>query len=832
MVDARTFLKPGPGAPFRASLSLDPLYKAHDELAFGNPPWLQARAGARFLIVRLSPFRDVQRSTPHEFLYREIRQSVPDAYIDFGFFPTARDRTVFRQAGIPFLHGVASARAALEFDCILVSNAYTLELINLAPALEASDIEPTRQARELAEHHGHAPFPLIILGGSNAMASSALYDETSGDSLADALFFGEGEGSAGRLARELAATRARSALAGISDALPGFWPTATRIPVVQAKAERTAFPPGIPPVLAGEEAGTLRLEITRGCPSFCNFCFEGWERKPYREQPLSSIVEQARLLKANTGADSIELASYNFNAHQDIVAIILELQRLFHSVTFQSQRVDILARSPGLIRFEVAAGKRSFTVGVEGISGRMRQYYNKELNESDLKLVLERIVHEGAREIKLFYILSGYETAADLSEFAAFIAWLAGLMQALPAGARPRIVCSAGPLIRMPFTPMAYEALILDRKPFDELALAVSGAVESHGFEYRAPEHFDEYCLSQVLALAPAGSLDLLLAMASRGYLYDRNLSDGAWEFARRFLQERGALNDRYLASKASDHRFPYPFLQPAVTPGTTYRRYQDASNGVERQSCLGAACAACGACTDEQRTFLSGHRFAQVSERDMRGLAAIIEAKRHPAELFVQAQLAPGAASAAPAYAAAVFRRELYARMPAIADAVWTSDDLVIQSRDGCERLPEACGQTWYRVVSAFPLDGSAFEAAGYVVSDTAPAIERLELAVAFSGASLQQASALVSDFLTGIAIPHTLTKSADRATLVMSDKGKKKRNILAATVEAIPGHGSMAQLSCGSKYDLGALKTLATRRKMTCDIRIDRLYTRPQSL
>jgi len=54
MIDIKTFLKPGPGDPFRASLSLDPLYKAHDELAFGNPAWSQARTGAKFLLVRLS----------------------------------------------------------------------------------------------------------------------------------------------------------------------------------------------------------------------------------------------------------------------------------------------------------------------------------------------------------------------------------------------------------------------------------------------------------------------------------------------------------------------------------------------------------------------------------------------------------------------------------------------------------------------------------------------------------------------------------------------------------------------------------------------------------
>ncbi|HUW71246.1 MAG TPA: radical SAM protein [bacterium] len=832
MIDIKTFLKPGPGAPFRSSLSLDPLYRAHDELAFGNPAWSQARTGAKFLLVRLSPFRDVQRSTPHEFLYREIRKAIPNAYIDFSFFPTARDRTMFSQAGIPFMHGVASARGALEFDHIFVSNAYTLELINLAPALEASGIEATRLAREREEQAGHEPYPLLVLGGSNAMASPALYDEANGDSLVDALFFGEGEGSVGRLAVELAATPSRAALARIAGMLTGFWPTALRMPVVQATADHSAFPPGIPPVLAGEEAGTLRLEITRGCPSFCNFCFEGWERKPYREQALASIIEQARLIKTGTGADSIELASYNFNAHADIVSVILQLQGLFQSVTFQSQRVDILARSPGLIRFEVAAGKRSFTVGVEGISERMRAYYNKELCEADLRLVLERIVREGAREIKLFYILAGFEAASDLAEFRAFMAWLAGVMNELPTGTRPRVVCSAGPLIRMPFTPLAYEALRMDRKFFDALTSTVRDAVESRGFEYRAPEPFDEYCLSQVLALAPQESLSLLVAMSRHGYLYDKTLTDGAWAFARGFLQERGALNDTYLASKPPDHRFPYPFLLPSVTPGTTYRRYQDAVQGIERQSCLGGSCLACGACTEEERSFLANHRFNLVSERDMRGIEAVVEAKRHPSVIFVQAELPANAATAAPAYAATLFRRELYARLPSVVDIVWTSDDVFIQSKDGCERLPEAYGATWHRIVSARPLDTTALEAAGYTVSEAPLRVERLELSITFSSADLQQLCALISQFMTSMAIPHTLKKSGATAGFAISEKGRKKRNVLEAIMETLPDHGMAVHLVCGSKYDLGLLKTMATKRKLMCDIRVDRLYTQPKTI
>ena len=365
MPDHSDFLK-RPAA--RASTSIDHLYAAHGERDFGNPPW--ESASARFLILRLSPFRDVERSTPHEFLFREVRSAVPDAYVDFGFFPVARDRQALESAGVPLMHGIASARGALDFDVILVSNSYTLELVNLAPYLTGSGFPSSRMERDAAGGRGGVRYPLVILGGSNAMASAAVNDPRTGDSLVDAVFFGEGEGRVAALAERLAgASRLegsiRSAeLEAIGREIPGFWPTASSMPARQAKASPEAYPSGVPPVLAGDEAGTMRLEITRGCPSFCSFCFEGWERKPFRERPVESILAEARRLKAGIGADTVELASYNFNAHSAIVDIIKSLQDMFWSVSFQSQRVDILARSPGLVRFEAVAGKRSFTVEI------------------------------------------------------------------------------------------------------------------------------------------------------------------------------------------------------------------------------------------------------------------------------------------------------------------------------------------------------------------------------------------------------------------------------------------------------------------------------------
>jgi hypothetical protein len=826
--------------PFRREpTTIDFLYAAHSERDFNNPSWEEATT--RFLIVRLSPFRDVERSTPHEFLYREVRQALPGAYIDFGFFPTTRDRAVLEAGGVPLMHGIASAKGAADFDVLLVSNAYTLEMVNLAPYLAGSGLPVTRTGRDSALPG--SSYPIVALGGSNAMASAALYDEATGDSLVDALFFGEGEGSVGPLAVHLAeASRLQGAerlatLAAAAREVPGFWPTAIRMPVTQTKASPEAYPSGNPPVLAGEESGTSRLEITRGCPSFCTFCFEGWERKPFRERPFESSIAEARRLKAGAGVDSIELASYNFNAHSRVVDIIKTLHEAFWSVSFQSQRVDMLARSPGLVTFEVAAGKRTFTIGVEGISARVRAYYTKELCEADLRAVLERIVGEGAREIKLFYILSGFETDTDLAEFSGFISWMRNLVR--ERSSVPRIMFSAGELIRMPFTPLAYERLILDEAPYLAIRARFEAVIAGAGFEYRSPERFDEYCLSQVLALPPAGSLALLLALSARGHVYDRNLSRGAWDFTRAWLQERGILAkdsagtqapvhvNPYLDEKPRGYPFPYAFVTPIATRDIVYNRFLDAKQARERVSCLGATCVGCGACNDDnegraERAFLAAHELDAASGHDLRDIESIVTAKRKPYETFVRANLPREAAAAPPAYPAVLFRRALFAAVPDFVDTVWTASDSFLKSKDGLERLPGAWGDTQYRLLSSRPLDPDQLTSAGYVVSDTALAPGRLSVDLSFPTARYAETVRLVSDFMTAAAMPYTLRKTEAAATFLIAEKGRRKRNVLEATAAIGPEGGMTIKLVCGSKYDLGAFAALAEKRKIPYETRV----------
>ena len=92
---------------------------------FGNPAW--EKSVCRVLLLRLSPFADVQRSTPHFFLAREVRSALPEAFIDMAFLPRLADATALAAGGLPLILGIQSHRTLREFDIVLISNSWLLE---------------------------------------------------------------------------------------------------------------------------------------------------------------------------------------------------------------------------------------------------------------------------------------------------------------------------------------------------------------------------------------------------------------------------------------------------------------------------------------------------------------------------------------------------------------------------------------------------------------------------------------------------------------------------------------------------------------------------------
>jgi radical SAM superfamily enzyme YgiQ (UPF0313 family) len=786
------------------------LYRPDPNPTFGNPAF--EAAGFRALIVRLSPFRDVDRSTPHLFLFQAVRRALPDAYIDMAFFPPQYDRERLLAAGVPLLVGTQSWRGIEDFDVVLISNAYTLELINLPYLLHHSG------APLLASKRG-ADWPLLILGGSNAMAAQAIVIEN-GDCVVDALFFGEGEREVealGRVLAERAALPKRERLLQAAESVTGLW--VANGPPNQKVKKAVCADPRVDdllteyPLLDSPEAGTAKLQVNYGCPAFCTFCFEGYERKPYRELTAEAILAAARQLKQGQGPEEVDLYSFNFNTHADILSLLLALNRLYDRVSFKSQRVDVLATLPGLLEAEVSADKRSFTLGVEGISRRMRAFLHKSLDDAEIETVLARLLRQKIREIKLFYILTGHETEVDLDEFRAFVSRLKAVHQRANRGVR--IIFSFGLLVRMPFTPLRYDRLFLDEAAWRQLTGPVKSACETNGFEYRLAAEWDEYAASQVLALGGHWLHEPVLRLAREGHFYDIALTPGYWDALRAWMAEHGQWNDEtFLGEKGPEYAFPMDFVRSDVMPRFLYQQYQQALAGEDAGYCLGSACLACGACTDAaQRAAITDHTMQHPGGTYLRELEDVMRTKWRLKPVYARLRLPPDVAGRDPAWLNAWVMRALLAQYPDLLDNLLSAEESLFTTKDNRRRFANLHGETVFALkawdaaklaeVIGSGRAGEGMRFLGWVDGFGSGTFARAELALTLPTAHFPDAGGQLRRFLHAAYAPVNVRRVGEGYVFDVPEKALKKKLLFEGEFSQDETVFT-ARLVVGPKFDL----------------------------
>ena len=639
---------------------------------FENPAW--ETGSPRILILRLSAFTDVERSTPHHFLFQAARRGAPGSYIDMAFLPPPGERKRLTEAGLPFIRGVQSHRALADFDLALVSNSCIPELVNLPLLLRGSGIPLWASGRG-------EEIPALIMGGSSAAAAQGIIKED-GDCMADALFFGEGEGAVEEIASHwsgMTGAPKRARIRVLSDRIAGLWPAGDLTRAVRKAVAADAAPtfsPSAYSILPGEDADTARLEITRGCPCLCSFCFEGFDRTPFRETPAAELLRAARDLKASSGARTLELSSFNFNTHEAIQDLLLELNRLFFRVNAMSQRVDILAAAPGLAEAEIAADKRSFTLGIEGISGRQRRFLHKSLGDADISRVMDLLHRPKVRELKLFYILTGRETGEDVEEFAGFLRSLAALRARRQS--KPRIVISFGLLVRMPGTPLRHDALLLDEKLWKPLMGKIRGACAQAGFELRFSSGWTDYLFIQLLAMGGYGMHALLERLVEAGAAYDRVLPPAADAVILAWMAENRSFIEELEKEKGIDYPFALSFLETPEERAFLHKRYLEAKAGVDDGYCRRgepAGCADCPGCTRTSPVQVGPARAAAPVVHSAGGkareIAELLAAKSRLTPLYVDARIPEAAASSSSAWHAAFLLRELLRLLPDQTDNV-----------------------------------------------------------------------------------------------------------------------------------------------------------------
>lgn len=568
------------------------------------PPNQFYKKNLRVLFARLSTYEDTSSSFTHRLLY-ELATEVEDVFPDMAYLPPKSDVALFRKDQIPLLLGTQSKNPAEKFDVLALSNSITQELINLPTLFIESNI-PLCSAERLQRHD----LPLVILGGANSLYTSCLWNQ---DPWVDGIFIGESDQEIQNILRicneskkkRLPKSQWLEALCKIDGFIrPDRLRPTQKQPIHDLNKMHALLRAPIPYTPSEEnEIGSAPLQISEGCPCFCTFCAESWDRKPYREKNISTLIETAKKMKAYLGLHQIDLYSFNFNLHSDFYEIIWNLVPYFRFIGIKSQRFDQLAHDRAMAEIQHLIEKANFTCGMEGLSSRLRKYLHKSLSDEDLFQGFHAILNSRAREIKVFLIATGKEEKEDFLEYSQFLDQLKKTQAQCQSKAR--IIFSITPLVRFPWTPLEFENAEHPER-YRQIIQQVKKRTQTAGFEFREAATASEALFSQILvrAIDPMISKALLAAVQKSGFIYYQNITDSFFQEFLSSLHEQGLSLDSLLQGHTleEDSKIPWAQISTGVKRSFLWEQFQNSRLFQETDYCLGrnwtkTHCHQCGGC-------------------------------------------------------------------------------------------------------------------------------------------------------------------------------------------------------------------------------------------
>lgn len=378
----------------------------HDSPLHRETGTLRRRAEVELALVYPNSYRVAASSLGFQVIYRALN-SRPDVACHRAVLP---DEALHGQTPPP-LRTLEAGKPLGDYDAILVSIAYELDLGNLAMLLEASGLAALSADRRPSD-------PPLIVGGplttSNVLPLGAL---------ADVVVLGDAEDVIGTLLDWLAARPDRQTLQALARDVPGLWVPALHgdaVPkMLSASADQL-------PALGqwrspdAEFGDMMLLEASRGCPRYCKFCVVRAPMAPMREPELDRVVAALDLPQF---ADAprvgfVGAAVSDWGPIKGALRAAIDRGKQFG---ISSLRADRLDEDDEFVDLLFAGGYRTMTVASDAPSQRLRGKLAKGLRERHLWGAALQARRVGMRGYKM-YVITGLpdEGAEDLAELIDF----------------------------------------------------------------------------------------------------------------------------------------------------------------------------------------------------------------------------------------------------------------------------------------------------------------------------------------------------------------------------------------------------------------------------
>ena len=485
---------------------------------------------------------------------------LPDVVCERVFLPDDDELEEHARTGAPLL-SLETQQPVRDFDVLAFSITFEPDEVNLVRILDLAGIPPLAAERSDDD-------PLVLAGGPITF----LNPEPMAPFL-DVIAIGEAEALLPPLTEALRGSTATRDVLTRLEQEEGIYVPARHRPstLVRAKmGKRADFPPPATYVLtrATEMSNKFLVEVSRGCPTLCRFCWAGYNYLPKRSFQVEKILEVAR--EARQYTDQIGLVSTAVGAHKEIVPLCEALKDMGYRVSVSSLRFEDLRAE--LLDPLSGSGEKTLAVAPEVGTDRLRFAIHKRIPNTEILEKTDLIFSRGIENLKL-YLMVGLPTETQ-EDIEGIVDLVSRIREQLIAHGRirgriGRLIPSVNPFIPKPGTPFQWHAMerpnVLAKK-MKYLKRAFARMPNVHA-NFKSPR---QEKLQALLSLGDQRIAPVLLLLA-RG---ERNLG--------RALKEAGIDIDAYIHRERSlDEPLPWGHIDNGMKPELLESQYEKAQASV-----------------------------------------------------------------------------------------------------------------------------------------------------------------------------------------------------------------------------------------------------------
>jgi len=374
---------------------------------------------------------------------------------DRAFAPAPDFEKLLRKKKIP-LYGLDTGISLSCLDLLMFTLSYELGLNGVLLMLDVSGI-PLRCTERNEEN------PVVIAGGpvvSNPLPFSPFID---------AFWVGEAEAGFFDLVNDMVFLKSTGqGRAGLLEKLsshPNVW-VKGKEKVSRAifsgfsfdETEAAVFP--IPSMKIVQHHGSV--EIMRGCPNGCRFCFAGFWYKPMRQKRREYIISQVNEMVTKGGWQEISLSSLSSGDYCGIAELVDELNSKFSSmhISFQMPSLKVSGFSLDLLEKISVTRKSGLTFAVETPCDIWQAAINKEVTRDSIVSILEEAKKRGWKSAKFYFMiglpLPDIEKSAQLYEEEEIVDFILDIARR----SKMRFSINVGIFIPKPHTPYQWASQI------------------------------------------------------------------------------------------------------------------------------------------------------------------------------------------------------------------------------------------------------------------------------------------------------------------------------------------------------------------------------------